>query len=93
MYHQPPVAHARCAPYALRGLEGLCPRNAGEGQDGGAQKLKIAATRVSSFPFAEDGRGDRSSFPPRLDDPKVLALFDRYAPGIKAVSFLDRHLV
>jgi len=27
------------------------------------------------------------------DDPKVLALFDRYARGIKALSFLDRHLV
>ena len=27
------------------------------------------------------------------DDPKVLALFDRYAPSINALSFLDRHLV
>ena len=27
------------------------------------------------------------------DDPKVLPLFDRYARGIKALSFLDRHLV
>ena len=25
------------------------------------------------------------------DDPKVLALFYRYAQGIKALSFLDRH--
>ena len=27
------------------------------------------------------------------DDPKVLALFYRYARGIKALSFLDRHLL
>ena len=27
------------------------------------------------------------------DDPKVLALFYRYAFGIKALSFLDRHLL
>ena len=27
------------------------------------------------------------------DDPKVLALFDRYARGIKSLSFLDRHLI
>ena len=27
------------------------------------------------------------------DDPKVLALFYRYAHGIKALSFLDRHLL
>ena len=27
------------------------------------------------------------------DDPKVLALFYRYAQGIKALSFLDRHLL
>ena len=27
------------------------------------------------------------------DDPKVLALFDRYAPGINALSFLGRHLL
>ena len=65
-----PLARAHCAPYAWRGLEGLCPRNAGEGQDGGAQKLKIAATRVSSFPVAEDGRGDRSSFPPPSTTPR-----------------------
>ena len=27
------------------------------------------------------------------DDPKVLALFYRYALSIKALSFLDRHLL
>ncbi len=27
------------------------------------------------------------------DDPKVLALFYRYAAGIKVLSFLDRHLL
>jgi hypothetical protein len=27
------------------------------------------------------------------DDPKVLALFDRYARGINSIPFLDRHLI
>jgi len=55
--------------------------------------LKIVRPHAfPAFPLQKTAAVIAQAFP-SLDDPKVLALFDRYARGIKALSFLDRHLL